>query len=289
MLRKNASVSGFMWLVYLLLALALLYAGFVSVISFTQTRLLFPTQIAAAGPPSLPRSAESLAVRTPDGEHLSGVRLAPKAGEIDGSPILLGFGGNAWNAEVMALYLHDLFPESEVVTFHYRGYAPSSGQPSAAALLKDSLAIFDHLRQDNARPVIPVGFSIGSGVAAYLARHRPVDGLILVTPFDTLEALAREHFPWAPVGLLLRHHLPTIDFVRDSAVPTALITAGRDTIVPARRSEPLRKVMARLVFDRIIADAGHNDLYEHPAFIVEMREALSRIMAEAGSRTLPRP
>ncbi len=36
-------------------------------------------------------------------------------------------------------------------------------------------------------PIIAIGFSIGSAVAAYLARHRPVAGLILVTPFDSLE------------------------------------------------------------------------------------------------------
>jgi hypothetical protein len=35
--------------------------------------------------------------------------------------------------------------------------------------------------------------------------------MILVTPFDSLEALARDLYPWAPVGLLLRHRMPTVD------------------------------------------------------------------------------
>ena len=68
----------------------------------------------------------------------------------------------------MALYLHGLFPDRDVIAFHYRGYAPSSGRPSAEALLSDSLLIFDHLQQVRApQRVIAVGFSIGSGVAAY--------------------------------------------------------------------------------------------------------------------------
>jgi hypothetical protein len=109
----------------------------------------------------------------------------------------LGFGGNAWNAETMVLMLHRLFPDRSVVGFHYRGYTPSSGSPSAQALLSGSLVVFDHLRQAQAtQPIIAVGFSIGSGVAAYLARHRPVEGLILVTPFDSLEALARDMYWW---------------------------------------------------------------------------------------------
>jgi pimeloyl-ACP methyl ester carboxylesterase len=179
----------------------------------------------------------------------------------------------------MALVLHSLFPDRGVVVFHYRGYAPSSGRPSAQALLSDSLVIFDHLRQAQAsQPVIAVGFSIGSGVAAYLARHRPVAGLILVTPFDSLEALARDLYWWAPVGPLLRHRMPTIEFVRGSLTPTALIVAKHDAVVQARRSAPLRPAIKNLVFERTI-DAGHNDIYDQPAFAAAMREALAKIEA----------
>jgi hypothetical protein len=111
-----------------------------------------------------------------------------------------------------------------------------------------------------------------------LARHRPVAGLVLVTPFDSLEALARDLYWWAPVGPLLRHRMPTADFVRGSPVPTALVAAERDTIVPARRSAALRAAIPNLVFEASV-DAGHNDLYGRPAFAAAMREALARIEA----------
>jgi uncharacterized protein len=188
------------------------------------------------------------------------------------------FGGNAWNAENVALYLHDLFPNAEVVAFHYRGYRPSAGRPSAEALLADSLQIFDHLRPGHARRVVAVGFSIGSSVAAYLAQHRPLAGMILVTPFDSLEALAREHYWWAPVGLLLRHRMPTIDFIRHTSLPMAFIAAGCDAVVPFRRSEPLRLAIPKLIFDGKIRDAGHNDLYDHPGFKGAMRLLGSKLL-----------
>ncbi len=124
----------------------------------------------------------------------------------------------------MVLTLHGLFPHRDAVVFHYRGYSPSSGRPSARALFSDSLTIFDHLLQTQAgEAILPVGFSIGAAVAAYLAKHRPVAGLILVTPFDSLGAVARNLYWWAPVGPLLRNRMPTIEFVRGSNVPTALI------------------------------------------------------------------
>ena len=272
-----------MWLLQLALTLAALYAAVVTGMYLAQTWLLFPTALVGAAPVRLPAAARRLEARTPDGEVLVGVRIPARGEGGESAPGLLGFGGNAWNADAMALYLHDLFPEREVAAFHYRGYAPSSGRPSAQALLADSVLVFDRLQQEHAsgRGVVAVGFSIGSGVAAHLARHRPVAGLVLVTPFDSLEALARDLYWWAPVGPLLRHRMPTVDFVRGSPVPTALIVAERDTIVPARRSVALRAAIENLVFEAAI-DAGHNDLYGRPAFAAAMREALARIEAALG-------
>jgi len=100
--------------------------------------------------------------------------------------------------------------------------------------------------------------------------------LILITPFDSLEAVARDLYWWAPVAPLLRNRMPTIEFVRASHAPTALIIAERDTIVPKRRSAPLRTAIRNLVFEGAI-DAGHNDLYGRPDFAAAAREALARI------------
>lgn len=133
-----------MWFLYLSIGGALLYVAVLSITSLVQTKLLFPAQIAAANRPDLPPSAERLEVTTPDGERLVGVRFR---GSSESQPRLLGFGGNAWNAESMALYLHGLFPDREIVVFHYRGYPPSSGEPGAKALMDDALTVFDHLQR----------------------------------------------------------------------------------------------------------------------------------------------
>jgi pimeloyl-ACP methyl ester carboxylesterase len=265
-----------MWFIYLALSLGALYAAIIAGMYYAQTWFIFPAFLARATRVHLPKSTQRLEVRTADGASLIGVRIPGMGAKPDGAPSLLGFGGNTWNAEHMVLMLHRLFPDRSVVGFHYRGYRPSSGSPSPQALLSDSLMVFDHLRQTQA--IIAVGFSIGSGVAAYVARHRPVEGLILVTPFDSLEALARDLYWWAPAGPFFRHRMSTIEFVRDLLVPTALLIAEHDAVVPARRSEPLRAAIPNLVFERVI-DAGHNNIYDRPAFAAAMQEALARIEA----------
>ena len=270
-----------MWVVHLALGLAALYAAIIAGIYFAQTWLLFPTTLAGAARVQLPASTQRLKVRTADGESLAGVRIPSQGGRAEGAPTLLGFGGNAWDAEAMALTLQRLLPDRDVVAFHYRGYALSSGRARGRCFPIHLRSSTTCMQSRAGEHIVAVGFSIGSGVAAYLARHRPVAGLILVTPFNSLEALARDLYWWAPVDLLLRHRMPTIEFVRGSLAPTALIIAKRDAIVPARRSAPLRPAIRNLVFEGAI-DAGHNDLYDHPAFAAAVREALARIEAVSG-------
>jgi uncharacterized protein len=244
-----------------------------------QTPMLFPTWLVPSA--SLP-AASHLEVETPDGERLIGVHLAPVR-ERAGQVVLLGFGGNAWNVGGVAAYLHEMFPQADVVAFHYRGYRPSGGSPSAAALLADVPVVYDHVRESlGTDRIVAVGLSIGSGVAAHLAARRPLAGLILVSPFDSLEALARGHYPWVPVRWLLRHQMSTVDDVRGLTTPTALIAAERDTIVPPRRTEPVRRAIPGLVLDRTIARAGHNDLYNYPEFRAAMAEALALIEQASG-------
>ena len=164
-----------MWALKLLVVLLTLYAAVALMAFAAQTWLLFPTSF-AGGRTALPSGTERVALDTPDGERLQGVRIPPAAGSREDRTVVLGFGGNAWNAESMAAYLHELYPEAEVVTFHYRGYRPSTGRPSAAALLDDAPLIYDFLSEGrDPERIVAVGFSIGSGVAVHLAAERPLD------------------------------------------------------------------------------------------------------------------
>src|SRR3954466_5830800 len=112
----------------LLLAAILLYAAVCAFAFFLQDRALFPVDAARADDP-LPPGAERLALTAADGTRLVGLHLPP-GGSGPTPPLVLGFGGNAWNADHAAEYLGDVYPGADIVTFHYRGYAPSGGPVS---------------------------------------------------------------------------------------------------------------------------------------------------------------
>jgi hypothetical protein len=241
-----------------------------------QTHLIFPTNsVPPAGP--LPRGAEKLSVSTPDGNRLAGIHIPPDEPARERT-LILGFGGNAWNGQDVAEYLHELFPDADIVAFHYRGYRPSTGEPSAEALIADAPLVYD-AAVDRVKPkrTIAVGFSIGSGIAAQLADARQLDGLILVTPFDSLKAVAQSMYPWLPIGPFFEHEIDAAGALAKVRIPVAIIAAEHDEIVSPERTAALLPQIPHLVFDRTIGGAGHNDIYARSNFHEAMREALAAV------------
>ena len=264
----------------LALLAVLAYLAIAAALFFAQTSIFFPARLVPpAGP--LPPGAEQVQLTAPDGVRLHGV-LIPPARSGGSDTAILGFAGNASNAAAIAEFLSALYPEHPVAAFHYRGYAPSAGAPGAAALLDDAPLVHDFVR-DRLRPkrLVVVGISIVSGVAAGLAARRPLDGLILVTPFDSLEAVAGQRFPWLPIKLLIRHKLPSADFLRNSPVPVAIVAAEHDGVVPPARTAALARAVGNLVHDVTIPATQHNDIAYHPRFRPEMQAALAAILARS--------
>ena len=257
---------------FLLLLLALCLA-----VSVFQNRILFPTHLVGrAG--SLPAGTQPLGIDTPDGYHLEGVHIPPSRENPAGRLLVVGFAGNAWNSADAADYLSEVYPEAHVVAFHYRGYSPSTGSPTAKALLEDAPLVLDAaVRRVKPDRTILAGFSIGSGVAASLAGSRKLDGIILVTPFDSLKAVAQGHYPWLPVGLFFREEMNAAESLSRSDVAVAIISAERDTLIPPARTDALRRRVRNLVLDRTVAKAGHNDIYQASAFHDAMCDALAAL------------
>ncbi len=228
-------------------------------------------------PAPAPLGAERLTLST-DGVRLKGLHFAP-AGPVRDAPVVLCFPGNAWNATEGALMIRRMLPHAHVVAFHYRGYAPSSGRPSATSLSRDAERIFDHVSQRfPGKPVVAVGFSIGSGIAAHLASRRNLAGAVLVTPFDSFRRVAGETMPWVPVRWLLTHRLEPAADLAGSDVPAALIVAGNDRVISPERGLALAQAVAHLASYEVLAGAGHDDIYDRPEFPGMLRSAIEAVL-----------
>jgi pimeloyl-ACP methyl ester carboxylesterase len=272
-------------MISLLAILGLGYVGVVGLLYLLQTSLIFPGSYLASQRLNSPRVPERLELAARDGAMLHGLLFPGARGDAD---LLIGFGGNAQDAELLGQDLAADFPELNVVVFHYRGYGPSTGRPTEAAVLADALTIHDAMVA-RIRPgrVYAIGISLGSAVAAYLSQERPLAGVLLVTPFDSVEAIAKESYFWVPVGLLLRHRFPAAAFMTDNPTPAAVIAAAEDRVVKPPRTEALLARLGNLVFHATLQDAGHETLYDLPAYKTTLQAAFGAVR-DAASQAEPR-
>lgn len=174
---------------------------------------------------------------------------------------ILVFHGNAGSA-LDRHYYPPLFDPArfDVVLFEYPGYGPRGGSPSEALILAEAGRALDLLRGEG--PVLILGESLGGGVACRLAgdRGEQVGGLLLVTPFARMAEVAGRHYPWLPVGLLLRDRWDALAAIRSFRGPVAVLLAGRDEVVGADQGWRLAKGCPGPVRVWEQPLATHNDL-----------------------------
>ena len=254
------------------------WSAVVGLLWWQQDRMIFPgwgfRTVTASG---VAHPDERLELVTPDGVRLVGaLRRATRPSR----GLLLVFGGNAEDADWRLRHFGGWLDEIDIATFFYRGYGPSGGVPSEAALVADAVLIHDRLveRLQPARVVV-AGFSLGSAVAAQLARSRPLAGLVLVTAFDSVEAMAAARYPFVPVRLLLRHPFRTDAALAGLPVPVAVIGAEADHVVPPEHTRRLVDDLARPVQVTWIKDADHVSIYDRPEYRAAFVEALDRLLA----------
>jgi pimeloyl-ACP methyl ester carboxylesterase len=194
--------------------------------------------------------------------------------------LLVYYGGNAEDI----FYTLDEFRDIQAASLFvsYRGYGPSSGRPSEAALFADALAVLDDIRgRHTPRQTFLLGRSLGSGVASFVAASREVSGVVLITPFDSMVNLARQHYPWLPVGMLLRHRFDSVQHLAGVRAPLLIIYGGQDQVVPPVRTENLIRHVPggqRVLFLEH-ADHGNVDLF--PEYWPAVLDFINR--DEAGS------
>jgi fermentation-respiration switch protein FrsA (DUF1100 family) len=174
-----------------------------------------------------------------------------------------GNGGNIIHRLDNLRYLHQL--GLSVFLFDYRGYGKSQHLlPSESGLYQDALGAYDYLtrtRMIRAERLIVFGRSLGAAVAGELASQKAAAGLILESPFPSVEAVAQVYYGRLPVHWLLGAEYRLIDRLPHLSLPKLVIHGNRDRIIPI--------ALGRRVFEAAkapkewfeIAGADHNDTY----------------------------
>jgi len=237
-----------------------IYAAAMSYMYLTQNSQVFNKDAITPMPDFKLENTEKISLHVRDNVVLDGVY---KHAKNEDAPLLIYFGGNADDATRILLHVKNL-TDFDIISFNYRGYMKSTGEPSEINLFSDALTIFDTYAQD--KKVILIGRSLGTGVATYLASKRDIKGLILITPYDSIVAIAKKKYPFLPIDLLLRHKFESTTYMLHVKSPVSIIEVKDDDVTPLYHLNQLLKTIPNLSLHVRLEDTTHGDVLTHPKF-----------------------
>src|SRR5438067_3902464 len=249
--KMVAGMAGFASMVWL---------GLTAAVAANQRRLVFnPTvEREVKSPRSSAHRTRPVVLRAADGTRLSGWLMTPM---IRGPhPAVVYFGGRSEEVSWVVRDAAKLFPGMTVLAVNYRGYGESHGEPAETFMVEDGCMLFDWLAARphvDPRRIAVVGRSLGSGVAVQVAKQRPAHSVVLITPYDSILALAKRKFRVMPIEYMLRHRFESIKFAPALKVPTYVLRAASDDVVPHSNTDQLVAKLAQLCADDTIPESDH--------------------------------
>jgi len=196
----------------------------------------------------------------PVSEETRGWLREPPSAPVGTLVLFHGNGGHALHRA----WLADVLVERgyRVVLAEYPGYGHRSGTAlDEASLVKDAVETIRRLRAAYPGRLIVAGESLGAGVAAATLAQvgKEVDAVLLITPWNRLAEAAAQHYPWLPVGMLLRDRYDSVANLRGFVGPKMVIVAGDDQVIPAPLGLDLYQQLPEPRRLLTLPGTGHND------------------------------
>lgn len=241
--RRSRAVRALLSLLRIVLLIYI--CGAVLVYVF-QSRLMYhPPGPNTVTPDALGLRYEDLRLTTSDGVSLGGwfVPAASPRG------VLLYCHGNGDNLS-RTLEWVELYHRMglSVLTFDYRGYGDSEGQPTEAGTYLDAEAAWNYLvQQRNVPPeqIIVAGKSLGGAVATHLARDHTPRALILESTFTSVPDLAADLLWFFPTRYLARYDYRSIDKLPHVRCPVLVLHSPDDRLIPFSHGQRLYEAAAQ--------------------------------------------
>jgi fermentation-respiration switch protein FrsA (DUF1100 family) len=204
---------------------------------------------------------ERLTLRAADGQAVTALWFPPV---WRGARVVACFHGNGETADDDIPFARGLVQRGlGALLVEYRGYGGSAGgTPTEDGLYLDAEAALDEAARRGFGPdrVALWGTSLGTGVAAEMARRGRGARLVLVAPFTSLRNVASRTAPWLPMSLVLPDRYDTLGKAESIRAPTLIVHGDRDEVVPFDMGQTLARAITGARFVPV-AGAMHGDVY----------------------------
>lgn len=201
---------------------------------------------------------EPIELTAADGLKLRSYYFAPQPG----NPLIVYFPDRLGDIIYKPRHLTAIAEEGYgLLLTGYRGYGGNPGLPSEAMLYADASAMMERIAADALAPdgVIIYGYSMGTGVASYVAARAETLGLVLEAPFTTFGDAVRQQFSQVPEWLV-RTKFDTRSRIDKVDAPILILAGGKDQITPASFAERLAAMNSDHASLVVVPDGNHLNL-----------------------------
>lgn len=242
---------------------------------FRQERILFrpqrlPTNYAFDTSPGTDYSMLPMK----DGTKLCVLHVKADSPKPKGVIIYLHGNGGALDTWVSATPLYAQLGY-DVIMPDYRGYGKSEGAVTHEQQLYDDVQeVYDLVRKQwHEDKITLLGYSLGTGLATWLAAHNHPGRLLLLAPYYSMTDLMSEHYPWAPT-FLLKYKLPTCDQLPKVSCPITLFHGDEDRVVNCSASERLSKLFKPGDRFILLPGQGHGGITDNKRYVEDVTRLL---------------
>ncbi|MFJ1269370.1 alpha/beta hydrolase [Legionella lytica] len=206
---------------------------------------------------------QELRLETSDGIDL----LAWYKPAKENQPTILFLHGNAGHIGYR-MFLARAFMDAGfgVLLLEYRGFGVNKGSPTEEGFYTDARTAIHFLQQQgiSASHLVLYGESIGTGVAVKMAEEFSTCSVVLQSPYTSLTAVARYHYPWIFIPPWDKYNsLARIHHVK---APLLILHGKQDKLIPFEQGLTLFKQANEPKTFVALDDKDHHNLWD-PHFV----------------------
>ena len=183
--------------------------------------------------------------------------------EVEPGIFLNGLWLRTPNPKGVILYLHGnrghlrrcIYQAQSAMTMHgydvfmmdYRGYGKSDGEvDSESQLLGDVDQVYEYVKgfyPEN--KIVVLGYSLGSGMATYLATKHSPQQLVLLAPYRSLYAIKNMRFSFIP-DFLMKYQMNTEARIKEVNCPVTIFHGTKDEVIPYQHGQYLSTLSTKI-------------------------------------------
>lgn len=239
---------------HLLIILVLAYFGFGALVYFLQERIIYPAPSQDFNACTLMAGMQSM--------NFNGTRFYFK--ELSDSRKRIVFYHGNGNSACDMIFLADTFEKEKIsyIFVEYGGYSNDTKSLSGKLILDDVQNINSYIQTLPKKELIVAGESIGTGAASYHAMLYNPEQLLLISPFTSLEDVAKQKLPIYPTSILLKDNFENKKWLNQYFGKVLIIHGSDDTFVPYfMGTELYSSLKTNSKINLSIQGATHNDIY----------------------------